>query len=303
MEKKKIVVIGSVNLDMVITVGKQPVMGETVLGSGFMQVPGGKGANQAVAAARLGAEVTFIGAVGEGPSGAALVESLSANGVFTGYTKTVSDRPTGTAMIIVYGGDNYIAVDQGANRAVDKELIDAAEVRLREADMAVLQLEIPYDTVDYAMRRCGQFGVPVLLNPAPAPTTPLDSGLLSGAYLITPNEAETFALTGIEPATPDDAIKAAGRLSALGANNIVITLGGNGCVYGFGTDFRHMPAIKVSEVVDTTAAGDSFTAALAVALSNGKSLEDAVIFASKVGAVTVTRKGAQPSLPYLHEIG
>ena len=299
---KKLIVIGSINNDLVIGVDKPPVIGETVLGSGFIQVPGGKGANQAVACARLGADVTFIGAVGNDGFGVAMIEGLSNNGVDVSEVKVVSDKPTGTAMIVIYEGDNYIAVDQGANLAIDRAQIDNAESRIKDADMAVLQLEIPIDSVRYAIERCKAHGVFVLLNPAPAPTKALDPDLLKMVDLLTPNEFEAYALTGIMPGTPEDAVKAAIRLAEMGAKQVVVTLGGNGCVYGSGTDFRHMPAIGVNEVVDTTAAGDSFTAALAVSLTEGRTLEEAVAFATKVGAITVTRKGAQPSLPYRQEI-
>ena len=302
MERKKIIVIGSVNNDLVIGVNKAPVLGETVLGSGFIQVSGGKGANQAVACARLGADVTFIGAVGDDSFGSLLINNLKDNNVFTGCMKAVPHHPTGTAMIIVYGGDNYIAVDQGANLTVDKPQIDAAEQWIKDADMAVLQLEIPYDTVWYAIGRCKTFGIPVLLNPAPAPAQPLSRELLSMVDLLTPNESETFALTGIKPSSPEEAVRAAKRLSGLGAKQVVITLGGDGCVYGSDMEFRHMPAIKADKVVDTTAAGDAFTAALAVALTNGWPLEEAAAFATKAGAITVTQKGAQPSLPYLDDV-
>ena len=303
MKSKKIIVIGSINNDLVIEVEKAPVMGETVLGSGFIQVSGGKGANQAVACARLGVDVTFIGAVGSDSFGSLLINNLNKNNVYTGLMKTVPDRPTGTAMIIVYGGDNYIAVDQGANLSVDNTQIDEAEQCIKDADMAILQLEIPFCTVRYAVKRCKSLGIPVLLNPAPAPAQPLESDMLAMVDLLTPNESEAFALTGIRPSSPEEAIMAAKRLSALGARKIVITLGGSGCVYGSGTEFKHIPAMPVDKAVDTTAAGDSFTAALAVALTNGSTFEEAVFFATKAGAITVTRKGAQPSLPYLTDVG
>jgi len=142
----------------------------------------------------------------------------------------------------------------------------------------------------------------VILNPAPAPNRPVDAGLLESVTLLTPNESETFALTGINPTTTEEAIRAAQCLSGLGVKQVVITLGGNGCVYGNSNNFKHIPAVKVKNVVDTTAAGDSFTAALAVSVVEGKSLEEAVVFATKVGSITVSRPGAQPSLPYRHEI-
>ena len=298
--KNKIVVIGSINNDLVIGVDKAPVMGETVLGKGFMQIPGGKGANQAVACARLGANTVFVGAVGEDSTGTVLINNLTSNGVAENV-KVVQGKPTGTAMIILCDGDNYIAVDQGANLSVDKAQIDNAEQILKDADMVVLQLEIPLETVQYAMERCKEYNIPVLLNPAPAPAKPLSEKILKMADLFTPNESEVYALTGILPSTPEEAVKGAKRLAEMGAKQIVVTLGGNGCVYGSGTEFRHMPAISLGPVVDTTAAGDSFTAALAVAITEGKSLEQAVSFATKVGALTVTRKGAQPSLPYRKE--
>jgi ribokinase len=300
--QKKLIVIGSANNDLVIEVGKAPIIGETVLGSGFLQVPGGKGANQAVAAARLGANVTFIGAVGDDVFGVAMIKSFVDNGVDASRIRTVPGTPTGTAMIILYEGDNYIAVDQGANLSVSKEQVDSADELIKEADMAVLQLEIPFDTVQHAVMLCNAHRVPVLLNPAPAPKETLDAKFLELVDLLTPNAYEAFTLTGIMPSTPEEAEKAAKHLTGLGAKSVVITLGGNGCVYGSGMDFRHMPASSVEDIVDTTAAGDSFSAALAVSLIEGGTLEEAVTFATKVGGITVTRKGAQPSLPFRNEI-
>ena len=299
---KKIVVIGSINNDLVIEVPVRPVMGQTVLGKNFVQIPGGKGANQAVACSRLGANVVFIGAVGDDGAGAEMVANLKTNGVCTEDIKIAKGKPTGTAMIIICEGDNYIAVDQGANLDVDKVQIDKAEKVLRSADMVVLQLEIPLETVKYAMEKCREFGVPTLLNPAPALSDPLADEVIKLASLLTPNESEVHALTGIMPSSPELAIKAAQRVSEMGAKQVVITMGGEGSVYGSGSAFLHMPAIKVSSVVDTTAAGDSFTAALAIGLTEGKTLADAVSFATKVGALTVTRKGAIPSLPFRNEV-
>ena len=299
---KKIVVIGSINGDLVIEVESGPVMGQTVLGKNFVQVPGGKGANQAVACSRLGAETVIIGAIGDDDAGKEMAASLKSNGVCTANVKTVKGKPTGTAMIIVCAGDNYIAVDQGANLYVDKTQIDEAGQILRSADMVVLQLEIPLGTVKYAMEKCREFGVPTLLNPAPALAGLLTENIIGLASLLTPNETEAYALTGIMPSTPELAIEAARKLSDMGAGQVVITLGSEGAVYGSGSDFFLMPAVEVSSVVDTTAAGDSFTAALAVGLVEGKTLGDAVRFATKVGALTVTKKGAIPSLPYRNEV-
>ncbi|MDR2572278.1 MAG: ribokinase, partial [Oscillospiraceae bacterium] len=293
---------GSVNYDLVIEVDKTPVIGETVFGRNFFQSGGGKGANQAIACARLGANTSFIGAVGDDAFGAELLSSLKNNNVDVSSVKTVSDRPTGTAMIILHEGDNYIAVDQGANLAVDELQINSADEKISSADMVVLQLEIPLDTVRYVITWCRKHGVPVILNPAPAPKEALDSELLKMVDVLTPNETEAFALTGIMPSTPDEAIKAAMRLTELGANQVAITMGASGCVYGAGADFRHMPTVKVENVVDTTAAGDSFTAALAVSLSEGRNLEQAVEFATRVAAITVTKKGAHPSLPYRKDV-
>ena len=299
---KKIVVVGSINNDLVIEVDKAPVMGETVFGRDFIQVFGGKGANQSVAAARLGAQVMFIGAVGNDDFGKALIKNLTDNNVKTDCMKIVDDKPTGTAIIILCENDNYIVVDLGANMSLDKTLIDNASEFIKEADMVLLQLEIPLETALYVIKLCNSLSVPVLLNPAPAPAIPFDKELLGMVSYLTPNETETYTLTGIMPSTPDEAIKAAKRLTRLGANQIAITLGSLGCVYGSGDNFNYIPAVKVETVVDSTAAGDSFSAALAVAITEGKTFEEAVKFATKVGAITVTRKGAQPSLPYRHEI-
>ena len=289
---KKIVVIGSINNDLVIEVDSKPIMGQTVLGKNFIQVAGGKGANQAVACARLGADVTFIGAVGDDIAGTVMVENLKANGVCTDYIKTVKGKPTGTAMILICDGDNYIAVDQGANLHVCKEQI--TDDILKNADMVLMQLEIPLETVKYALEKCKSLGVRTLLNPAPASKDPLVYDIIKIADIITPNQNEICLLTKTQTV-----IMAVKELSDMGAGQIVLTMGGEGVIY---SGFLHMPAVKVEHVVDTTAAGDSFSAALAVALTEGKAFEKAVRFATKVGALTVTKKGAIPSLPYRNEV-
>ena len=299
---KKIVVMGSISIDLIIEVDKVPVIGETVMGRNYTQAFGGKGANQAVAVARLGLDASFIGTVGSDSAGEALIKSLHDNGVNTDYMAISKDKPTGTAVIILYKGDNYIAVDIGANMEVlNKQVDDATEI-IKHADMVVTQLETPYDTVKHLLQKCNAYNIPVILNPAPAPSDKFDKSLLAMASIITPNESETYALTGIMAKTPDDGIKAAKRLSELGAKQIVITLGELGCIYGSGTDFKHFPAIHVPNVVDTTGAGDSFTAALAVALTDGETLEQAIRFATKVASITIQTKGSQPSLPYRHQI-
>jgi len=290
----KIVVVGSINNDLVINSPRLPGKGETVFGSGFMTAAGGKGANQAVAAARLGAEVTMVGAVGGDIFGADLTLNLERNGVDIRYVKVHSQASSGTAVIILHQGDNCIVVDPGANNLLTSLDIDEAEAAIGSADMMIIQLEIPQETVLHAMEIAKRAGVRVLLNPAPASET--SDNILALADILTPNESECLMLSGINPMeNPEGAIR---FFMDKGVSQVCITMGEHGVVFNVGEEIKNIPCCKVDCVVDTTAAGDSFTAGLAVALCEGCDIEEAVTFANTVASITVTGKGAQPSLPY-----
>lgn len=296
---QKITVIGSLNMDIVVTTPKMPVMGETILGSGFMTAPGGKGANQAVAASKLGGDVTMVGCLGNDIFGKELLNNLKANDVDARYIQMLDTAATGIAMIIVKSGDNLIIVDPGANSGLRPEYIDTLEELIKSSFMVVIQLEIPIETVEQAISIAKRHHVKVLLNPAPA--RELSAELLSGVDIFTPNESECEIITGMKVKTIEDAKDAVAYLNDKGIPIVIITMGGKGVVYNNGKEIIHKPVQKV-EVVDTTAAGDSFSGAVAVALSQGKDLNAAVDFANTVGTLTVMKKGAQVSLPSLEDV-
>ena len=289
-----ITVAGSLNMDLCVATPRVPVMGETILGGGFFTSPGGKGANQAVAAAKLGADVAMLGRAGSDAFGAQLLENLRANGVNTEHIRVTDEAPTGVAVILLKDGDNCIIVDPGANALPTPEDICDAETVIAASDVLILQLEIPLPAARRAMELARAHGVTVLLNPAPAQTLPADFLVL--ADILTPNESECEILTGIA-----DMHQAAQSLIQMGVPRVAVTLGSKGVMYNDGDHMIHRPALPVN-VVDTTAAGDSFTGALAVSLAGGADFSDAVDFAQAVAALTVTRKGAQGSLPRLEEV-
>jgi len=295
----KICVIGSLNMDLCVGTPRVPVMGETILGGGFFTCPGGKGANQAAAAAKLGAEVTMIGCVGGDAFGAQLIENLQAGGVNTEHVRVIEGASTGIAVILLHDGDNCIIVDPGANAALTPEDIAALEPVIAASDILVLQLEIPLGTVRKAMEIARARGVRVLLNPAPAQQLPPDFLVL--ADILTPNESECEILTGLPCGTLEEAARGAQALLDMGIPQVLVTLGGDGVLYSGKDGMVHKPAQSV-KVVDTTAAGDSFTGALAVSLAGGADFDAAVDFALAVAALTVSRKGAQESLPTLEEV-
>lgn len=295
----RITVIGSLNMDLVVATPRVPVMGETILGSGFMTVPGGKGANQAVAAARLGGRVSMIGCVGNDIFGRDLLENLTNNNVNNENIKMLDDSSTGIAMIVIKDGDNFIIVDPGANSRLTPDMIDAAESLIKDSFIVVIQLEIPIETVERAVALAKKHDVKVLLNPAPARN--LSNELLSKIDIFTPNESECEIITGLHVKSIDDAKEAVSFLRKKGIPKVIVTMGAKGVVYNNGDELIHkrVPEVKV---VDTTAAGDSFSGAVAVALSEGKNINEAVDFANAVGTLTVMKKGAQPSLPTRDEV-
>ena len=296
----KILVIGSSNIDMIARVRQLPRPGETVGEAQFMQSNGGKGANQAVAAARLGGDVAFVSCLGSDAGAAALRQQFAADGIDIESLFQVADTPTGTALIFVSEeGENSIAVAPGANRRLTREVIDAVADRIAGAEYLLLQLEIPMDTVAYAIEKAREAGTRVVLNPAPA--MPLSDDLLRKVYLLTPNRTETETLTGIAVHSAHDASKAAGILLAKGVENVIVTLGSEGALIKNAAGEELIPADKVRPV-DTTAAGDVFNGALLVALTEGKPLAEVVRFAARCAALSVTRMGAQTSIPWRREI-
>lgn len=302
MEMKNIVVIGSSNTDMVVKTSHLPAAGETVLGGEFMMNAGGKGANQAVAAARYGEHVVFVARVGDDMFGRQTLESLRRDGIDTSCVSVDSDRMSGVALISVNDeGENSIVVASGANMALGREDIDRAAEEIRRADVVLMQLEVPMTTVEYAAEVAAAAGVPVILNPAPAPAGPLGAGLLSRIDVITPNRSEATRISGIEVTDMASARRAAEAIHAMGTRRVIITLGGEGSLIYDGGEFEHIGATRV-EAVDTTAAGDTFNGVLAVGVAEGLSLARAAREASVAAAISVTRMGAQTAAPTRAEV-
>lgn len=296
MPRPKILVIGSINRDLVVRGPKLPAPGETVLGGSFATHPGGKGANQAVAAARLGADVTFIGAVGQDDYGRQMLDVLAEEGLNTDLIACHREVPTGVGVIAVdeRTGENAIFVASGANLTVAPDYHGNWVRAVEAADRLILQLEIPLPSVQAALAMAVSLGKPVVLNAAPAQRLP--TGFLNGVATLVVNEGEAAQLTG-SPADVGLSDLLAG-LHALGPAQVVITLGARGAVASEGQGMASVPAPAVSEAVDTTGAGDCFVGALAVALSEGKSLAEACEFAVRAASLSVTRHGAIPSLPF-----
>lgn len=299
---KNILVIGSLNIDYVAKVSHYPREGETLLAQELTLVPGGKGANQAFSIGKLGGEVTMLGAVGEDHQGQLLLENLCSSGVKTNCISTQKNFPTGMAIITVLpNGDNSILVFQGANACVTPDYIREHYDLLGSCDFVVLQLEIPLETVIYAAREGHRLGKKVILDPAPA-TNNLPEELFQFLYLIKPNETELSALVG-HPYSPLTLREDALSLQKRGVKNVLVTLGKEGSylLLEDGSDI-YIDADTSVQVVDTTAAGDSYMAALLVALSNDNGLPKAAKFASRVSSIVVTRSGAQSSIPSLNEL-
>ncbi|QJW89848.1 ribokinase [Spirosoma taeanense] len=307
-------VIGSSNTDMVIKAEKLPAPGETVIGGTFLMNPGGKGANQAVAAARLAmtsphsgdqTTVTFVANLGNDVFGRQALQQFEREGIRSEFISTDADEPSGVALIGVDGrGENSIMVASGANARLNQEQVAnaLASISAPAYTVILLQLETPLPTVEYAIRRGHERGIRVVLNPAPAQS--LDPAVLAFLFAITPNETEAELLTGIRVTDEATARQAAQHLHQLGVPNVVITLGARGA-YVSSDGSNTAPAIIAAPpvtAVDTTAAGDCFNGALAVALAEGKNLTDAVAFACKAASISVTRLGAQASLPLRAEV-
>jgi len=296
----KIVVVGSANTDFVLSMPQLPARGETVLGESFRVVRGGKGANQAVAAARLGANVTFVACLGTDSFGNESVAAYRQEGIRTDFIRQDPETHSGVALIMVnQNGENIIAVGPGANGRLTAADVLAADTAIREADCLLLQLEIPLAAVQAAAEMAHRHHVKVILNPAPAQKLPPE--ILKAVDYLTPNEAEAAILAGRDPSAsgPDSLGTLA---SLLGVPNLVVTLGAKGaCIVQSSQTMDYVPAFPITPV-DTTASGDAFSAALAVALARGESLSQAVRYANAAGAITATRPGAQPSLPTGREL-
>ncbi|MEB2270554.1 ribokinase [Bacillus safensis] len=285
-----IVVVGSCSMDLVVTSDKRPNAGETVLGESFKTVPGGKGANQAVASARLGADVYMVGRVGDDAYGQDILSNLETQGVRTSYMKPVTEMESGTAHIILAEGDNSIVVVKGANNEVTPDYVREALSTIDDIGMVLIQQEIPVETVESVCAICSEKEIPVILNPAPA--RKVSQQVLQQAAYITPNEHEAVLM--FDGLSTRDALRQY-------PNKLLITEGKNGVRYFDGSKEVLVPGVPV-EAVDTTGAGDTFNGALAVALTEGKSLYDALAFANLAASMSVTKFGAQGGMPTREEL-
>ena len=300
MNPNRITVIGSTNTDMVIKTSRLPAPGETILGGDFFMNPGGKGANQAVAAARLGGNVTFIAKTGDDVFGKQAKQLLEIEKINTDFLFSDPGHPSGVALITVDArGENCIVVAPGANSQLNQLDIEKGREVILKSGLILMQLEIPLETVLWAAKIAFEAGKKVILNPAPAVKIPDE--LLSRLYMITPNETEAEIITGIAVTDTPSAILAARNLCQRGIEVVIITMGNKGALLYTEENAILIPSPKV-EASDTTAAGDVFNGAIAVAVAEGKPLEDAVEFACKAAAISVTRLGAQASAPYRKEL-
>lgn len=295
-----VVVIGSLNMDLVTRAPRLPKGGETLIGHSFATVSGGKGANQAVAAARLGAQVAMVGCVGNDDYGVQLRDALLAEQIDCQAVSTVADS-SGVALIVVDdNSQNAIVIVAGANGAMTPAVIDRFDAVLQAADVVICQLEIPDATVGHALKRARELGKTVILNPAPA-SRPLPADWFTAIDYLIPNESEAAALSGLPVDSLEDAESAASQLIAMGAGKVIVTLGAQGSLFANGKDFEHFPAPKV-KAVDTTAAGDTFVGGFAAALASGKSEAEAIRYGQVAAALSVTRAGAQPSIPTMSDV-
>lgn len=300
MNSTRIVVVGSTNMDMVVKTSHIPVPGETVLAGSFFMNPGGKGANQAVTIARLGGEVIFISKVGNDVFGKQSSQLFDEEGINTFHILSDDELPSGVALITVdKSGENSIVVASGANANLKPSDLEDALDKIAGAGILLMQLEIPMETVHFVAKYAASKGVKVILNPAPV--NALTPELLSYIDIMTPNKTEAAMISGIKVTSMETAKKAGKTICEMGVKNVVVTMGALGSVICHEGKFTVVPAQEV-EAIDTTAAGDVFNGALAIALSEGKNLPDAVQFASRAAAISVTRLGAQPSIPYRNEL-
>jgi ribokinase len=300
MASKQIVVVGSSNMDLVAKAPRIPVVGETLMGTDFFMVPGGKGANQAVAAAKLGGEVVFVAKLGKDVFAEASLENFKSVGINSKHIEQLDGVPSGTAIIAIDdNGKNIIIVIPGANGKLMPADVDNAESDIADAAAVVCQLEVPLETVEQAAKLAKKKNVPFILDPAPA--RELSDELLGMVDIIKPNETEAEILTGIKVTDEASAGKAADALLVKGVKTVIITLGEKGLLLAT-DDSKEMIANNKVEAVDSTAAGDAFTGSLAYGLAEGKSLKKAALYANAVAAISVTRYGAQPSMPTKDEV-
>ena len=293
-------VVGSANMDLVVKAARIPSVGETILGGDFLMVPGGKGANQAVAAAKLGARVHFVSRLGEDLFGRQSLANFERAGVDTTFVTSTPDVASGVALITVDAeGNNVIVVAPGANARLSPADVECAGPDIRAAGAVVAQLEVPIETIAHAGALAHAAGVPFILDPAPAQE--LSPELLRMVSVLTPNETEARILTGVDVTDEASAQAAAAQLLDRGVGAVVVTMGGQGFLLADQSGTEFVPALTV-QAVDTTAAGDAFTGSLAVGLAQGQSLRDAARFAARAAALSVTRMGAQPSMPTRQEV-
>ncbi|NVH76661.1 ribokinase [Paraburkholderia sp. JPY432] len=296
----RLIVAGSANMDLVVHAERLPARGETLLGGAFATFAGGKGANQAVAAARLGASVAMLGCIGDDDFGAQLRARLDREHIDTAHLQMVNDMSTGIAAITVAAdGANTIVVSPGANAALTPAHVDAAQDAIGAAGMLICQLEVPLDTVRHAISVAGRLGTPVLLNPAPA--QPLADALYQQVSYMVLNETEAHLLTDVPVDGPASAREAAAHLRAKGVETVIVTLGAEGVWYATTGEEGHLPAPRV-DAIDTTAAGDTFVGGFAAERVRGASIRDAIEFGQRAAALSVTRQGAQASIPTQAEV-
>lgn len=285
-----ILVAGSINADLIFKSRIRPLAGQTVIGEEFRIIPGGKGANQAIAAARLGSKVGFIGCVGNDSNGKMLIENFNKNNVETKYINAVENKPSGVAGIVIAENDNSIIVVPGANYSFTREMIDKNIDVILNSKLMLLQLEIPVEVVEYAIDVCYKNNIKIILNPAPS--VKIKKSLIDKVNYLTPNEHECTEI--FEDGDIDKHITEY-------PEKLIVTCGKKGVIYHNKKEIRRISSYKV-EAVDTTGAGDAFNGALAVAVVNGFDLEAAINFANKAAALTVTKVGAQSGMPYKHEL-
>lgn len=296
----KLVVLGSINADHILNLDSFPTPGETVTGTQYQIAFGGKGANQAVAAGRSGADIAFIACTGDDDTGERVRQQLISDNIDVAPISVIANESTGVALIFVNGeGENVIGIHAGANAALSPALVDAQRERIAQASALLMQLESPVESVLAAARIAHENQTIVALNPAPA--RELSDELLALVDIITPNETEAEKLTGINVASDEDAARAAQALHAKGIDTVIITLGSRGVWASVNGDGRRVPGFKV-KAIDTIAAGDTFNGALMTALLENRALDEAIRFAHAAAAIAVTRKGAQPSVPWRNEI-